>query len=67
LRRLEDARFDQFQDRREQNRITHPLEPILNLAVLSLVTAARSTRAVEEGSEGLKGQIKCAIALADLQ
>ena len=65
LRRLEDARFEQVDDPRELNRITHPLEPVLNLAVLSLVTAARSTRAVEQRSEGLKHKVKRHIGLAD--
>jgi hypothetical protein len=65
LRRLKDGGFDKVEDPREQNRITHRLEPVLNLAVLSLVTAARSTRAVEERSEGLKAQVKRAIGLAE--
>jgi predicted transposase YbfD/YdcC len=65
LRRLEDARFEQVEDPREQNRITHPLEPTLNLAVLSLVTAARSTRAVEDRSQSLKDGVKRSIELSD--
>ena len=65
LRRLEDARFDKVADPREQNRIKHPLAPILNLAVLSLVTAAVCTRAVEERSEGLKDEVKRRIELAE--
>ena len=65
LRRLEDARFEQVEDPRQQHRITHRLEPVLNLSVLSLVTAARSTRAVEERSEGLKEEVKRSIELVD--
>lgn len=64
LRRLEDAHFEHLKDPRAQNRITHRLEPIVNLAVLSLVTAARSTRAVEERSQGLTGEVKRRIELA---
>jgi predicted transposase YbfD/YdcC len=64
LRRLEDARFMQVDDPRDPRRIKHPLSPVLNLAVLSLCTQARSTRAVEMRAEQLSSEVKSGIDLA---
>jgi predicted transposase YbfD/YdcC len=63
LRRLQDARFDLVEEPRVPTRVQHKLEPTLKLAVLSLVTGARSTRALEDRSEQLRSQVRSDIGL----
>jgi len=57
LRRTKEADFEEVSDPRNENRIKHPLDGVLDLGVLSLTTDARSARAVEDRSRELKAEV----------
>lgn len=63
LRRVLDAQLEEVTDPRRQAWVRHPLVAVLRLAVLSLATSARSTRAVENRSEQLRPQVRAQIGL----
>jgi len=57
LRRTKEADFDAVDDSRNENRIKHPLDGVLELGVVSLTTDARSARDVEDRSGELKEEV----------
>jgi predicted transposase YbfD/YdcC len=57
LRRTKEADFEAVADPRNENRIKHPLDGVLELGVLSLTTDARSARDVEDRSGELKEEV----------
>jgi len=57
LRRTKEADFEEVSDPRNENRIKHPLDGVLELGVLSMTTDARSARAVEDRSRELKPEV----------
>lgn len=58
LRRVKDAVFGRIDDPRQAAKVKHPLEMVLNLAVMAVASGARSTRAVEHRSVGLQAGIR---------
>lgn len=63
LRRTEEAAFEDVPDPRDTQRITYPLDGVLQLGVVGLATGARSTRAVETRSQQLVEQAEQTIDL----
>ncbi len=57
LRRTKEADFEAVSDPRDQNRITHPLDGVLQLGVVGLATDAPSQRAVETRSTQLAKEV----------
>lgn len=65
LKRVLDAGFEQVDDPRQQAFVVHPLDAMLRLGVLGLVSGARSSRAVEDRSEELRPTIRADIGLSE--
>lgn len=63
LRRTEDANFEAVSDPRDENRITHRLDGVLQLGIVGLATGARSQRTVETRSTQLDEQVDEACGL----
>lgn len=63
LRRMRDADLGAVSDPRDENRITHPLDGVLQVGIVGLTTDARSQRTVETRSTQLVEEVDEACGL----
>lgn len=65
IRRLLDAQLCEVVDDRDPQRVKFPLRMILAVGIVSMLTRARSQRAVENRTEQLTGELRAVVGLGE--